>query len=268
MPHPLSGRVGIGYRTPLRAGILAHRGEIGFVEVLTESFLRNRPALRALASLVPCVPHSLGLSVASTTDDAYLAGVAGVVEASGAPFHTDHLAFTREGATTIGHLAPAPCTGESLRVVVSNVRKVQSAIGLPFALENIAMPFYWPEDEMPQEEFLARLVRETGCLLLLDLENVRINAANHARAARRFLDGLPLEAVAQVHVAGGTHGGGREHDTHSAPVSDETWALLRDLCDLVPPPAVLIERDADFPPFPEMLAEVRAARAIVEAAAA
>lgn len=260
------GGVGLGYRAPLRTHLLRHLGELDFVEVVTDSFLRNPPALQALATLVPCIPHSLNLSVGSGADPAYLESVARLVETADAPWHSDHLAFTRAGEVVTGHLAPVPHTEESLRVVVENVRAVQRRIARPFALENITMPFYWPDDEMPDHEFLARLVKETGCLLLLDLENVRVNRANHGRGGRDFIDRLPLESVVQVHVAGGTHSDGMENDTHSEPVSEETWALLAYLCELVPPPAVLIERDSSFPPFPELLAEVRRARGITGAA--
>lgn len=256
------GGVGLGYRAPLRTHVLRHLEELDFLEVITDSFLRNEPALRALSSLVPCVPHSLNLSVGSVTDPAYLEAVARAVEVADPPWHSDHLAFTRAGEVVTGHLAPVPHTEESLRVVRENVRAVQARIGRPFALENITMPFYWPDDEMPEHEFLARLVKETGCRLLVDLENVRVNRANHGRGGRDFLDRLPLEAVVQVHVAGGTHAEGMENDTHSEPVSEETWGLLEHLCELIPPPAVLIERDANFPPFPELLGEVRRARAI------
>lgn len=260
--------MGLGYRTPLRAGILRHLDEVDFLEVVTDAFFRNEKALAALSTLRPCIPHSLDLSVGSEVDGEYLAKVRRLVEMVRPPWHSDHLAFTREGELRVGHLAPVPYTEESLRVVERNVRKVREALpGVPFALENITMPFYWPVDEMEEHAFLAELVKRTGCLLLLDLENVRVNAANHARAARDFLDRLPLESVVQVHLAGGTHDGALHHDTHSAPVSEETWSLLEYLCDVSPPPAVMVERDGDFPPFDDVLAELRRARAILPAGA-
>ena len=262
--------VGLGYRNPLRRDILLHRAELDFLEVVTDSFLRNEKALEALSTILPCIPHSLNLSVGSTVEDEYLGKVKRLVELVRPPWHTDHLAFTKAGDLSIGHLAPVPYTEESLRVVVANVRKVQAAVpGVPFGLENITMPFYWPDNEMEEHVFLGEVVKRTGCLLLLDLENVRVNAANHARGARDLLDRLPLERVVQVHLAGGTHEaeGGVHHDSHSEPVSEETWALLEYLCDVQRPPSVLLERDGNFPPFPDLLAEVRRARAIWSAAA-
>lgn len=255
--------VGLGYRPAIRHDIVRHVGELDFVEVIADHFFRNPAALQALASLKTCVPHSLALSVGSLVDPEYLEKVARVAALARAPFFTDHLAFTRTGALEIGHLAPLPFTHEQLDLVVENVRKVRARVPLPFALENVTMAFYWPNSEMPEHEFLCEVVRRTGCHLLLDLENVRVNCANHDRASKDFLDKLPLERVAQVHVAGGVHGDGIHHDSHSAPVSEETWNLLEYLVDVAPPPAVLIERDQSFPPFEELVGELRRARRIL-----
>lgn len=255
--------VGLGYRPPLHRDIVRSVGRIGFLEVISDNFFRNEMALRALRSLYPCIPHSLGLSVGSTLDPAYLDRVRRIVEVADPPWFSDHLAFTSAGGIQIGHLAPVAHTEASLAVVVENVKRVQAAVGRPFALENITMPFYWPDSTMEEHVFLAEVVKRTGCHLLLDLENVRVNLANHARGGRDLLDRLPLERVVQVHLAGGAHEDGIEHDTHSAPVSEETWSLLEYLVDVCPPPAVLLERDGAFPPFPELLAELDRARSIL-----
>ena len=267
MAPGLPRAVGIGYRPAAHAETLRSLGELDFLEVISDAFFRNPRGAEALASLATVVPHSLGISVGSTVDEAYLARVKAVVEATQPPWHSDHLAFTRAGDVSTGHLAPVPRTREALDVVVRNVRRVQEAIPLPFALENITAPFQWPSDEMDEAEFLHEVARQTGCLLLVDLENLRINAANHGSDARKALERLPLERVVQVHVAGGEHREGLEHDTHSGPVSEETWGLLEHLCDLVEPPAVLIERDENLAPLSGVLTDVRRARAIVGRAA-
>ncbi len=203
----------------------------------------------------------------SSTEPAYLEKVAGIVESLAPPWHSDHLAFTHAGNVSSGHLAPIPYTDEALDLVVQNIRRIQARIPVPFALENITMVFYWPHSTMDEHTFLSEVVRRTGCHLLLDLENVRVNTINHGlygRGGRDFLDALPLERVAQVHIAGGQHHKGLEHDTHAAPVSAATWDLLSYLCDHVTPPGILLERDAALPPFSELLAEVQRARSIVQ----
>ncbi len=254
--------VGIGYRTPIHAPILQHLDEVDFLEIVTDAFLRNPMGAQALASLVPCIPHSLNLSVGSHVDPTYLAKVKHIVDVTNPPWHTDHLAFTRTQDIQIGHLAPVQFSEESLNICVENIRAVQQEIPVPFALETITMPFYWPNNTMEEHEFIGEVLQRTGCHLLLDLENVRINAANHGHDARDFLDGLPLERVAQIHLAGGTRHGDLDHDSHSEPVSKETWALLEYVCELTEPPGVIIERDGNFPSFDELLGEVRQAKRI------
>ncbi len=260
--------VGLGYRSQIRKDILRHVRELDFLEIVSDSFFPSPSALAALRSLIPCVPHSLRLSVGSSVEEAYLDRVMQVVAALDPPFFTDHLAFTHAGGEEAGHMAPVAYTRESLDIVVANVKRVQQRTHLPFALENIATPFVWPENEMTEGEFLTQLTRQTGCFFLLDLENVRINALNQGENPGAALSKLPLERVIQTHVAGGHHLDGFEQDTHAAPVSRETWALLAELVDLGVKPSVLIERDAGFPPFSELLGEVRTARAILGGASA
>lgn len=267
LPLPHVG-VGLSYRSRIRTETLRHIRELDFLEIVTDGFFRNVDGVRALRSLTTLIPHTLGLSVGSHVDPEYLARVKAVHDAADPPWHTDHIAFTHAGGRSLGHLAPVPHTREALDRIVDNIRIVQEDLHTPMAFENITMPFYWPHAEMEEHEFLGAIVRRTGCKLLLDLENVRVNAQNHARAARDFIDRLPMEAIAQLHLAGGAHtDDGTAHDTHSEPVSQETWALMEHVCEHVRPVAVVIERDGNFPPFAELLSEVRQARAILRGAA-
>lgn len=255
--------IGIGYRNPLRRDLLRNLDELDFLEIVSDAFMRNPKALEALASLAPCIPHSLNLSVGSTVEPGYLEKLKRLVDITAPPWHTDHLAFTQADGISIGHLAPVAYTDESLRLCIENIRLVQKAIDRPFALETITMPFYWPNNTIEEHEFLTEITRQTGCYLLLDLENVRINGTNHGRGGRDLIDRLPLERVAQIHLAGGLQRDGLDQDTHSQPVSEATWSLLEYFCERSRPPGVLIERDSNFPPIADLLAEVRRARRIV-----
>lgn len=258
--------VGIGYRPGLHAGLLRTLGRFGFLELVADAFFANPRAATALASHVPCVLHSLQASPGSRTEPAYVERLRSLVEAVRPPWVSDHLAYTRAGGVDAGHLLPVPWTDGSLDVVAGNVRRLQS-LGVPVALENVTRVFEWPQSTMTEAEFVSELVRRTGCWLLLDLENLRVNHANHGGPApEQVLDGLPLDRVLQVHLAGGLSHAGLEHDTHSAPVPERTWDLLAELCRRAKPPAVLIERDSGLPAIEEMLAEVARAQAILEAA--
>lgn len=256
--------VGLSYRPALRAGLLAHLEEVDCLEILADGFLRNPAAVQALASLRPCLPHSVGLSVGSSIDAPYLERLLAVVQACRPPWLGDHLAYTHAGGIRIGHLVPVPYTDESLKTVAANVRLAQEALGVPLALENITMPFYWPIDTMPETDFIGEVTRKTGCRLLLDLENLRINAQNHGFSPQGFLDEIPLERVVQIHLAGGTVVDGVAHDTHSSAVPEATWDLLRGVCERVTPPAIILEHDQEIPPIGVLLAQVQRARSIRE----
>lgn len=256
--------VGIGFRRDISRQVVEHVREFDCLEVVCESFFNARKALLALKSLRPVIPHSLAMSVGSELDPRYLAQVKEIVDLCGNPWYSDHLCFTRADGVATGHLMTLPWNEESLEVVARNVKEVMRVIGPEFALENISNPFVWPTSTMSEAEFLNEIVRRTGCHLLLDVENVRVNSENHGFDPHKFIASLPLERIVQVHVAGGVNPDGTfTMDTHSAPVSKRTWDLLAYLVEHHRPRATILEHDEDFPPMPQLLGEVRQARAIV-----
>lgn len=256
--------VGIGFRRDISRSVVEHVREFDCLELVCESFFNARKALLALKSLRPVIPHSLAMSVGSEMDPAYLARVKDIVDLCGNRWYSDHLCFTRADGAATGHLMTLPWNEESLEVVTRNVKEVMRLMGPNFALENISNPFVWPNSTMTEGEFLDEVLRRTGCLLLLDVENVRINAENHGYDPRKFIAGLPLERIVQVHVAGGVNPDGAfAFDTHNAPVSKGTWDLLAYLVEHHRPRATILEHDEDFPPMAQLVSEVRTARSIV-----
>jgi uncharacterized protein (UPF0276 family) len=134
---------------------------------------------------------------------------------------------------------------------------------VPLALEHIAALVEWPEAEMDEAAFLTEILDRTGALLLLDVANLYGNARNHHYDPLAFLDRVPLERIAYVHVAGGTERDGVYHDTHTHPVAPGVLELLEELCARTSPPGVLLERDGDFPPGAQIVAELRQIQAAV-----
>lgn len=255
--------VGIGYRGELAAQTLAASGEFDCFEVICDSFFRAERSLLALKSMRPVVPHSLAMSVGSEVDPEYLQKTKRIVEMSGNAWYSDHLCFTHADGQSAGHLTTLPWNEEALEVVVANTKEVMRTIGPNFALENITNVFRWPNSTMDELTFINEVVRRTGCHLLLDVENVRINSRNHGFDPYKFIAGLPLERIVQVHLAGGTEEGGVQMDSHNAPIHKETWELLRYLAEHHRPRATTLEHDSDFPPMAQLVAEVREARSIV-----
>jgi uncharacterized protein (UPF0276 family) len=160
----------------------------------------------------------------------------------------------------MGHLSPLPWTGEALRVLVRNIRRVGERIPFPLILENITANWVLPGAEMSEPEFLRRLVEETGCGLLLDITNLHINACNHGFDARRFVDALPLERVVQLHFVGCEERDGRLHDAHATDMSPPLWELLDHVLAAAPVRGAILERDERIPPLGEVLGDLRRAR--------
>jgi uncharacterized protein (UPF0276 family) len=176
---------------------------------------------------------------------------------------SDHVCFVRAGGLDSGHLMPVPRTREALDVLVDNVKTVQAALNVPFALENIAALLEWPDAEMTEAQFLSELTDRTGCLLLVDVANLYANARNLGQDPVALLDELPLERLAYVHIAGGVEHHGVYHDTHAHPVLPEVLDLLGELVSRTDPPGVLLERDDDYPTDAELAAELAAIRAVL-----
>jgi uncharacterized protein (UPF0276 family) len=256
--------VGIGWR-PEIAGYVAGLPGLRFTEVVAESLHPHAPLPDGLAELVGrgvcVVPHGVKLSLggAEPVDDERAAHLARCAELLGAPLVSEHIAFVRAGGLEAGHLLPVPRTREALDAIVANVRRTRAALGgVPLALEPIAALFDWPDPELTEAQFLTEILDRTGCGLLLDIANVYANARNRAEPPTDLLDGLPLERIAYVHVAGGAEQGGYYHDTHTDPTPAPVLALVKELCARTTPPALMLERDGDYPPAAELTAELDA----------
>jgi uncharacterized protein len=260
---------GVGWR-PTIAGLLADRaaaGRLGFTEVVAENTSPERlpaPVAALRDRGVPVVPHgvTLGLAGADRPSPARLARLARLAELAGAlgsPLVSEHVAFVRAAATPdplhgdvleAGHLLPPPRTRAALDVLVENVAIAQESLPVPLAVENIAALVTWPEDEYDEPAFLTELVARTGCRLVLDVANLFASATARGSSAAEDLDRFPLEAVAYVHVAGGTWEDGLYLDTHGHDLVDPVLALVSRLQALYPAglPGVMLERDTDVTP--------------------
>ncbi|MDT7712863.1 MAG: uncharacterized protein QOG46_1552 [Pseudonocardiales bacterium] len=260
-PLPELG-VGIGWR-PEIAGVLERLPGLRFTEVVAESLTVGTlpdPLAELRERGVTVVPHGIGLSLggAEDLDQHRVAHLAHCAEAVDAPLVSEHIAFVRAGGTEAGHLLPIPRTRDTLDVLAGNVLAVQAQLPVPLALEPIAALFDWPEDEMDEAAFLTELLDRTGAWLLLDIANLYANAVNRGDEPSALLTRLPLERIAYVHVAGGAEYDGLYHDTHTDPVPAEVRALLSELCTLHRPPAILLERDGDYPPEAQLRTELDA----------
>jgi uncharacterized protein (UPF0276 family) len=162
-------------------------------------------------------------------------------------------------------LLPLPQTGEAVRHVAARIHEVQDALGMRLALENVSSYLRFAGDEMGEASFLSAVAAESGCALLLDVNNVYVNAHNHGFDAFAFIDALPRDAIAQIHLAGHSEdalGSGLLIDTHDAPVCEGVWALYAHALRRFGAVPAMVERDDHIPPLAETLAELDRARSI------
>ncbi|WP_283135496.1 DUF692 domain-containing protein [Rhizohabitans arisaemae] len=253
--------VGIGWRPEIDLTVERMAG-VDFVEVVAEQLAPRHGLPESLRILrergMPVIPHGVGLSLggAEPPRPERLEHLAACAELVDAPLVSEHVAFVRAGDLDAGHLMPVPRTWEALEVVAENVARAQAALPVPLALENVSALLEWPGDELTEERFLAELVARTGVLLLVDVANVYNNQVNFGLSPEAFLDGLPLESLAYVHVAGGYAKDGVWHDTHTRAVPAQVHGVLAELCARVDPPGVLLEWDGDYPSDAALAAEL------------
>lgn len=263
--------VGIGFRRRLARDIFANADRIDFLEIISEHFLNptgdEDRQLQRLREQFPLIPHGLDLSPATAepAPPGYLNSVAGLVERTGAPWWSDHLAMTRAGGIEIGHLAPLAFTAEALEVVCANIAAARRAVPAPLIIENIAYTLRLPNAEMSEAEFITRVLEETDCGLLLDLMNLHANAVNHGFDPYEFLERIPLGRCVQVHIIGGHTHRGVVVDSHSTRTPPEVWRLLEFVAARADLKGVLIEWDERFPHFHVLIEEMERAREILYA---
>jgi uncharacterized protein (UPF0276 family) len=255
--------VGIGWR-PEISGFVAELPGLRFVEVVAESVHAHGPVPAGLAELrgrgVAVVPHGVKLSLggAEPVEPARVTHLAAVAERLGAPLVSEHIAFVRAGGVEAGHLLPVPRSREAVDAIVANVRRTRAELSVPLALEPIAALFEWPDDELDEAAFLTEILDRTDALLLLDVANVYANARNRGTDPVDLIDRLPLDRVAYVHVAGGSEHDGIYHDTHADAVPTAVLDLVAQLCERHRPPALMLERDGDYPAAAALRSELDA----------
>lgn len=265
---PFAG-FGLGLRKEHHAQFLAEQQPIDFVEVISENFMacggRALHTLEAVRERNPVILHGVSMSIGSPhgLDRTHLAELKALADRIRPLWVSDHLCWTGLPGHTSHDLLPLPYTDEALETCIANVRLAQDVLERPLLVENPSSYVTFPESTMSEWQFLALLARESGCFLLLDVNNVYVSSVNHGFDPRDFLRAIPADRVRQIHLAGHSQGpDGKLIDTHDAPICTEVWDLYRHAVDRFGPCATMIERDDAIPPLPELLAELDQARVL------
>ena len=259
---------GLGLRPDHYADFLAARQPVDWLELISENYMvpggKPLAMLDAIRADYPVALHGVSLSIGSTDplDRAYLAQLKALHRRVDPLWVSDHLCWTGVAGRNSHDLLPLPYSAEALKLVVAHVRQVQDLLGERILLENVSSYLEFNDSVMPEWDFVRAVAEEADCLLLLDVNNIYVSSVNHGFDARTYLRAMPAERVRQIHLAGHHDHGDYIVDTHDHPVCDAVWALYADACREFGEVAAMIERDANIPPLPELLAELDHARAI------
>jgi uncharacterized protein (UPF0276 family) len=258
---------GVGLRPPHYPAILDDGMRADWFEAISENYMLRggRPlhVLERVRAERPIVLHGVSLSLGATDplNRGHLAELRALADRFEPAWVSDHLCWGSYGQHYAHDLLPLPYTEEALDHVVARVGEVQDALGRQLVVENVSSYVEFTHSTMTEWEFLAALAERADCGLLLDVNNVFVSAMNHGFDAERFLTGMPVGRVVQIHLAGHTDNGTHLLDTHDHPVRAEVWDLYRSAVARFGRISTLVEWDDRIPPFAELLEEAERARA-------
>jgi uncharacterized protein (UPF0276 family) len=275
-PTPLApDSAGLGLRRTLLPDMRrAASGRFDFIEVAPENWIGVGGALgdgfADLASRYPVVCHGLSLSVGGPAplDETFLVKVRRFMDTHRCPLYSEHLSACGDSRGQLYDLLPLPFSEASVAHVAARIRRVQDILGQRIAIENISY-YAAPFQKMREIDFINAVLAEADCLLLLDVNNIVVNATNHRYDPSEFLAALPGERIAYIHVAG--HYDEAEDlkvDTHGSAVNAQVWGLLEEAYRRFGPRPTLLERDFNLPPFEDLLDELGQVRRRIAGAGA
>jgi len=263
LPNP---GLGLGLRSKHFNHILENLPPVDWFEIISENFMdsggRPRDVLRRIAAHYPIVMHGVSLSIGSTAplDMDYLAKLKALARDIEPLWVSDHLCWTGVQELNTHDLLPLPLNEESLAHVTRRVLAVQDFLGRPLILENPSTYLSFKNSTIPEWEFLSLLCKATHCGLLLDVNNVYVSAFNNDFNPVTYIQNLPHDRVAQIHLAGHQNCGNYIIDTHDGPVIPPVWSLFRLAWQLTGGVATLLEWDGKIPDFQTLHNELLKAR--------
>ena len=262
---PFSG-YGLGLRKEHYADFLSREVDVDFVEIISENFMVDggRPlyVLDQVRERHPVAMHGVSMSIGSADglNPYYLKRLKKLADHINPLWVSDHLCWTGIGGHNSHDLLPVPYSHEALDHVYANIMMAQDVLERPLLFENPSSYFAFPDADFTEWEFLAEMSSQTGCYLLLDINNIYVSGCNHGFDPREFLAGIPHHKVRQIHLAGHSIGPDLLIDTHDMPVCEGVWELYTDAVKMLGPVATMIERDDDIPALDDLLAELGIAR--------
>ena len=265
--YPVTG-AGLGLRRPLADKLMdVPAGEIDFMEIAPENWIhvggKLGKKLRWFTERYAFLIHGLSLSIGSPAplNEQLVHDIKDFMAEHNIRMYSEHLSSSSDDGQ-LYDLMPIPFSGDAVRHVAARVRRVQDILEQRIALENVS--YYAPTgSEMSEAEFTIAVLEEADCDLMLDINNIVVNSINHKYDAHEFMHQMPAERIRYFHLAGHyVEAEDLRIDTHGTPVDDQAWQLLADAYTHFGVVPTLLERDFNFPPIDDLLAEVRQIRAL------
>lgn len=284
MKNPITPQgAGLGFRRELLPALLQEQAQsnsslscLNFFEISPENWLNSageigghyKKNLRTFTEQFDFICHGLSLSIGSTAqlDMALLARIKQFMQTHGISLYTEHLSWCSDNNGHLYDLLPIPCTQEAVKWVAQRIQQAQDFLGQRIGFENASYYFVPPHSDMTDAEFISAVVKESDCLLHLDINNIYVNSQNFGFNPYTYLQSLPLEKVCYIHVAGHyVEEDGFIIDTHGNTVIPEVWHLLSEAYQgiyertgrLAHQTPTCLERDFNFPSLQELLVEVQ-----------
>ena len=253
--------VGIGLRVPHYRHILEKKPVVDWFEIISENYMidggRPLSVLDSILDQYRVVLHGVSLYFGSADplSREHLRRLKSLVRRTGTPWLSDHLCWGSVDGTYTHDLLPMPYTFEAARITAEKVRQAQDFLEIPIAVENVSSYAEFHVSQMTEWEFLNEVVEQADCGILLDVNNIYVSSQNHSFDPRTYVDAIPAERVAQIHIAGHSRFEKYILDTHDHPVLDPVWSLYARALERCGPTATLLEWDDSIPSFDEVHAE-------------
>ena len=272
-PYTIPARAGIGLRAPHYGEVLNQRPAIGWLEVHSENFFGDGGEhlyfLEQIREYYPLSLHGVGLSLGSTDafDDTHLTKLKHLIERFQPDLVSEHVCWGSVGHRHLNDLLPLPYTEEALDHMVDRVSQAQDILGRQILIENVSSYLEFAVSDIPEWEFVATVAQRAGCGILLDVNNIYVNACNHSFDSALYLDAIPAQYIKEIHLAGFSVNTIDDTeiliDTHSRPVADAVWALYSETVQRFGAIPTLIEWDMNLPSLDTLLDQAQRADAII-----
>jgi len=257
--------VGVGLRIPHYQHIFTHQPVVDWFEIISENFMvdggRPLAVLDQILERYKVVQHgvSMYLGSAQRLNRQHLTRLKTLVRRTGTPWLSDHLCWGSVDGRYSHDLLPMPYTFEAVRVTARNIREAQDFLEIPLAVENVSSYAEFHVSEMSEWEFLNEVADRADCGILLDVNNIYVSSRNHGFDPREYVDSVPAERIAQIHIAGHSKFERYILDTHDHPVIDPVWSLYERAIERAGNTPTLLEWDQHIPSFEEVHSEARKA---------